>query len=188
MHDLLGHAWWMLALRGAAGFIFGVLALVLPGLTLTFLVALYAAYAIISGISAISGAIRHRHDSSGWWAPLLLGLFSVVAGVIAIFLPAITALVLVIVMGVNAIATGVFDLITVFRLRGRLRRAWLLYATGAISLVFGVLVIAWPGAGALALVWMIGGYAIFSGALLLVLGLSARGWLRDGLTGHPSTG
>lgn len=147
MHDLLGHAWWMLALA-------------LPGLTLTFLVALYAAYAIISGISAISGAIRHRHDTSGWWAPLLLGLFSVVASVSAIFLPAITALVLVIVMGVNAIAAGVFDLIAVTRL---------LYATGIISLVFGVLVIAWPGAGALALVWMIGAYAIFRGALLHLL-------------------
>ncbi len=188
MHDLLGHAWWMLALRGAAGFIFGVLALALPGLTLTFLVALYAAYAIVGGVGAISGAIRHRRDTPGWWAPLLLGLCSVVAGVIAVFLPAITALVLVLVMGVNAIATGVFDLITAFRLRSHVRSTWLLYATGILSLVFGVLVLAWPGAGALALVWMIGAYAIFTGALLLALGLSARGWLHDGLTGHPSAG
>jgi HSP20 family molecular chaperone IbpA len=89
--------------------------------------------------------------------------------VIAIFLPAITALVLVIVRRVSAIAAGVFDLVTVTRSRGRLRRARSLYATGTISLVFGVLVIAWPGAGALALVWMIGAYAIFSGALLHLL-------------------
>ncbi|MFM0204077.1 DUF308 domain-containing protein [Paraburkholderia fungorum] len=156
MHDLLGHAWWMLALA-------------LPGFTLAFLVALYAPYAIISGVSAISGAIRHGHDTRGWWAPLLLGLFNVVAGVIAIFLPAITALVLVIVRRVNAIAAGVFDLVTVTRARGRLRRARLLYATGTISPVFGVLVIAWPGVGALALVWMIGAHAIFSDALLHLL-------------------
>ncbi|MGF6602715.1 HSP20 family molecular chaperone IbpA/uncharacterized membrane protein HdeD (DUF308 family) [Paraburkholderia sp. GAS448] len=156
MHDLLGHAWWMLALA-------------LSGLMIAFLVALYVAYATISGISAISGAIRHGHDRWGWWAPQLLGLFSVVAGVIAIFLPAVTALVLVIVRRVNAIAAGVFDLVTVTRSRGRLRRARSLYATGTISLVFGVLVIAWPGAGALALVWMIGAYAIFSGALLHLL-------------------
>ncbi|MFM0631060.1 DUF308 domain-containing protein [Paraburkholderia xenovorans] len=155
MHDLLGHAWWMLALA-------------LSGLTLAFLGALYAAYATISGISAISGAIRQGHDPWGWWAPLL-GLFSVVAGVIAIFLPAITALVRVIVRRVNAIAAGVFDLVTVTRPRGRLRRPRSLYATGTISLVFGVLVIVWPGAGALAIFWMIGAYAIFSGALLHLL-------------------
>jgi uncharacterized membrane protein HdeD (DUF308 family) len=188
MHNLLGHAWWMLALRGAAGFIFGVMALALPGLTLTFLVALYAAYAIVGGAVTISGAIRHRRDTPGWWVPLLLGLCSVAAGVIAIFLPAITALVLVLVMGVNAIATGVFDLITAVRLRVHIRGTWPLYLSGILSLVFGVLVLAWPGAGALALVWIIGAYAIFTGALLLALGLSARGWLRDGLTGHPSAG
>ena len=188
MHTLLGHAWWMLALRGAAGFVFGVLALAMPGLTLAFLVALYAAYAIVGGVGAISGAIRHRRDTPAWWVPLLLGLCSVAAGVIAIFLPAITALVLVLVMGVNAVATGVFDLITAFRLRGRFRGTWLLYLSGILSLVFGVLVLAWPGAGALALVWMIAAYTIFTGALLLVLGLSARGWLNDGLTPHPSAG
>jgi uncharacterized membrane protein HdeD (DUF308 family) len=112
MHDLLGHAWRMLAL-------------VLPGLTLAFPVALYAAYAIISGISgigAIGGAIRHGHDTWGRWGPLLLGLFSVAAGVIAIFLPAITALMLVIVRRVNAIAAGVFDLVTVTWSRSRPRR------------------------------------------------------------------
>ncbi|MFL9915876.1 DUF308 domain-containing protein [Paraburkholderia fungorum] len=109
MHDLLGHAWRMLAL-------------VLPGLTLAFLVALYAAYAIISGISAIGGAIPHGHDTWGRWGPLLLGLFSVAAGVIAIFLPAITALMLVIVRHVNAIAAGVFDLVTVTWSRSRPRR------------------------------------------------------------------
>jgi uncharacterized membrane protein HdeD (DUF308 family) len=104
MHHLLGHAWWMLALAR-------------PGLALAFMVALYAAYAIISGISE---AIRHGHDRFGWWAPLLLGLFSVVAGVNAIVLPAIIALVLV--MRVNAIAAGafdVFDLVTGTRSRGR---------------------------------------------------------------------
>ncbi|SOE87231.1 Uncharacterized membrane protein HdeD, DUF308 family [Burkholderia sp. YR290] len=147
MHDLLGHASWMLPLA-------------LPGLTLTFVAALYAAYAIISDISTISGLTRHRHDRSDWRMPLLLGWFSVVAGLIAIFLPAINALVLVIVTGVNAIAAGVFDLIAVPRL---------LYVTGVISLGFGVLVIAWPGAGAFALVWMIGAYIIFRGALLYLL-------------------
>lgn len=188
MHTLLGHAWWMLALRGAAGIIFGVLALALPGLTLTLLVALYAAQAIVGGVGTISGAIRHRRDTAGWWVPLLLGMCSVAAGVIAIFLPAITALVLVLVIGVNAIATGVFDLITAFRLRVHVRGTWPLYLSGILSLVFGVLILAWPGAGALALVWIIGAYAIFAGALLLALGLRARGWLDDRLTPHPSAG
>jgi uncharacterized membrane protein HdeD (DUF308 family) len=97
----------------------------------------------------------------GWWAPLPLGLCSVAAGVIAILLPTITALVLVVVMGV---ATGVFDLIAAFRLRVHIRGTWSLHRGGILSLVFG----------ALALVWMDGEYAIFTGAFLLASAL-ARG-------------
>jgi uncharacterized membrane protein HdeD (DUF308 family) len=80
MYVLPGHAWWMPALRGVAVPILGVLALALPGLTFTLLVALHAAYASISGISAIRGAIRHPHDTSAWWALPMLGLVGVVSG------------------------------------------------------------------------------------------------------------
>jgi uncharacterized membrane protein HdeD (DUF308 family) len=185
MDELLGRAWWMLILRGAVALLFGSLALFWPALTLLLLIVLFSAYAIAGGIVAIAGAIRYRATHAGWWVPLLLGICSIGAGLIAAFLPGITALVLVAVIGANAIITGVFDLIAATRLHKRLRNAWMLVLTGVLSLLFGIFVLIFPGAGALALVWLIGVYALFTGALLFVLGVTARAWHRDGLAGEP---
>ena len=116
----------------------------------------------------------------------MLGLCSVAVGVVAMLAPGITALVLIAVMGANAIVTGVFDLIAAVRLRKRGRNAWMLFLIGILSAVFGIVVLLYPGAGALALVWMIGTYALITGALLFVLGITARGWLRGGFSDKPS--
>ena len=77
MDELLGRAWWMLALRGAAGILFGLLALVWPGITLLLLVVMFAAYALIGGVAAVSAAIQHRSIRADWWIPLLLGLCTI---------------------------------------------------------------------------------------------------------------
>ncbi|MFP4894865.1 HdeD family acid-resistance protein [Paraburkholderia sp. EG304] len=187
MDELLGRAWWMLILRGTVALLFGTLALFWPGLTLLLLIALFSAYAIASGIVAIAAAIRYRATHGGWWVPLLLGICSIGAGVIAALVPGITTFVLVAVIGANATITGVFDLIAATRLRRRrrLRNAWMLVLTGVLSVLFGIFVLLFPGAGALALVWLIGMYALFTGALLFVLGTLARAWHHDGLTGEP---
>jgi uncharacterized membrane protein HdeD (DUF308 family) len=121
----------------------------------------------------------------GWWVPLLLGICSIGAGMIAALVRGITTLVLVAIIGANAIITGVFDLIAATRLPRRLRNAWMLVLTGVLSVLFGIFVLLFPGAGAPALVWLIGVYALFTGALLFVLGITARAWHRDGLTGKP---
>ncbi|MDF3889174.1 HdeD family acid-resistance protein [Cupriavidus basilensis] len=176
MEELLGRAWWMLALRGAAGILFGRLALFWPGLTLLLFVAMFVAYALIGGVAAVSGAIRHRAIRSDWWIPLLLGLCSIAAGLIAVAAPGVTALVLIAIMGGNAIVNGVLDLIAGVRLKKRGRNDWLLFFIGILSVPFGVFVLLAPGAGALALVWMISTYAIVTGGMLLVLGLGARNW------------
>ncbi|CAG9228791.1 conserved membrane hypothetical protein [Paraburkholderia sabiae] len=186
MDELLGRAWWMLILRGTVALLFGTLALFWPGLTLLLLITLFSAYAIAGGIAAIVAAIRYRAThGGGWWVPLLLGICSVGAGVIAGLVPGITTLVLVAVIGANAIITGVFDLIAATRLHRRLRNAWMLVLSGVLSVLFGIFVLLFPGAGALALVWLIGVYALFTGALLFVLGITARAWHHDGLTGEP---
>lgn len=187
MDELLGRAWWMLALRGAAGIVFGLLALFWPGLTLLLLVAMFAAYALIAGVVAVSAAIRHRSIRSDWWIPLLLGLCTIAAGVIAVAAPGITALALIAVMGVNAIVTGVLDLIAAVRLKRSGHTEWLLFFIGILSVLFGIFVLIVPGAGALALVWMIGTYAIATGALLLVLGLVARNWRSTTLRNKQNT-
>ncbi|MFK4446533.1 uncharacterized membrane protein HdeD (DUF308 family) [Caballeronia udeis] len=174
MDELLGRAWWMLMLRGAAGILFGLLALLWPGLTLLLLVVMFAAYALIGGIAAVSAAIRHRSIRKDWWIPLLLGLCTIAAGLIAVVAPGVTALVLIAVMGANAIVTGVLDVVTGIRLKRRGRTEWLLFVIGILSVLFGIFVLLAPGAGALALVWMISTYAIVTGSLLFVVSLAAR--------------
>jgi uncharacterized membrane protein HdeD (DUF308 family) len=176
MKDLLTRSWWLLALQGVAAIAFGVLAIMWPGLTLLWLVALFAAYALLQGGAAIFASIRGRRSESKWWVVLLLGIVSVVAGVLAIFYPAITALMLILLMGANALVTGVLQLVVAVPLRRQIRREWLLVANGIISIIFGALVMLFPAGGALAMVWLVSFYAVLTGVLLLALAFRARSW------------
>ena len=169
-----GNPSWMLMLRGTIAIAFGVLAVLWPGLTLLALVGLFAAYALLGGVVSIAAAFRIRPAERQWWLPLLLGVISVAAGIYAVLAPSITALVLVLLMAANAILTGVLDIAMAVRLRPMLRGHWLLLLGGAVSILFGVLVIAAPAAGALVMVWLISFYAILTGVLLFGLGL--RTW------------
>lgn len=176
MKDLFTRSWWLLALQGVVAIAFGVLAIMWPGLTLLWLVALFAAYALLQGGAAIFASIRGRRVESKWWVVLLLGLVSVVAGVLAIFYPAITALMLILLMGANALVNGVLQLVVAVRLRRQIRREWLLMASGIISIIFGALVMLFPAGGALAMVWLVSFYAVLTGVLLLALAFRARSW------------
>ena len=133
MKELLARSWWMLALEGLVALVFGVLALLWPGLTLLWLVALFAAYAVLSGAAAIYGATRNRAQDKGWWLFLLFGLVSVAAGVLAVFYPGITALALVLLIGANALITGVLEIALAIRLRKSVTNEWLMVLAGVVS-------------------------------------------------------
>jgi len=172
---MLSRAWWMLAVRGVLALLFGVLAFLLPGPTVLSLVLLFAAYALLAGIVYLVGAVRNRRHATGshaldWWLLLMLGLVSVVAGVLAVMQPGLAALVLVLIVGVNALITGILDIVLAVRLRSHARPGvWLLLAGGIASVIFGTILIALPSVGALALVWLVGAYAIVAGILYMVL-------------------
>jgi uncharacterized membrane protein HdeD (DUF308 family) len=165
--------WWILALRGSFAVLFGVCAFLWPGLTLGVLVILWGAFALIDGIVAVVAGARTR-----WWPLLILGLVGIVAGLIALFQPAITALALLVVIGSWAIVRGAFEIVAAIRLRKELSNEWLLILGGAASILFGILVLLFPGAGALSVVWIIGIYAFATGVLLLVLAFRLRGVAR----------
>jgi len=172
MEDFFIRSWWVPALRGIVAILFGLLALAWPGLTLLSQVGLFAAFALIAGIASVAGAIRHRRTEDDWWMALLLGLVSI--GAIALFAPVLTALVLVLLIGANALVTGVLDILAAVRLRKTIQGEWLLGLSGLASIVFGAIVFFFPGAGALALVWLVSVYALVTGALLLTLALRMR--------------
>ena len=174
MNELLQRSWWMLAIRGAAALLFGILALAWPGMTLVVLVAFFTAFAFVTAAACITAAIRNRRADNGWRLPLLLGLAAGAAGAIALLYPLLTALALVLLMGANALVSGVLDMAMAVRLRKQIRNEWLLGLAGLLSVAFGVLVLLFPGAGALAMVWLVSFYATLTGVLLLSLAFRMR--------------
>jgi uncharacterized membrane protein HdeD (DUF308 family) len=174
MDNFFARSWWVLALRGAFGILFGALALMWPQMTLLTLVALFAAYALLSGIASIVGAIRNRRTDDDWWVMLLLGFVSTGAGILSVINPAAAALVLVLVIGANALVTGVLDIVAAIRLRKAIRGEFMRAQSGLASVAFGAIVFFAPEAGALATVWLISMYAFVTGALLLVAAFRAR--------------
>jgi uncharacterized membrane protein HdeD (DUF308 family) len=153
-----------------------VLALLWPGVTLLGLVGLFAAFALLTGVVLAAGALRQRHASSDWCPILLIGFIGIGAGVLAIDHPAITVLALVVLMGLNAIVTGVLDIAFALEVRRGLKGGWLIVLSGLVSIIFGALVILFPSAGALAMVWLIAIYAILTG--MFFLSFAAHAWVR----------
>lgn len=179
MSETLLRSWWLLAVRGTIALLFGIAAVLWPAITLITLGALFTAFALLAGAVWIFGAVRHRKADERWWVLLLLGLFSVGAGVVAALHPALTIVALVLLIGANALVSGVLDIVVALRVRRFMKGEWLLVLSGVASIVFGLIVLMFPaGAGALALAWMTGAYAIFTGALLLVLAFQVRSWSR----------
>jgi len=174
--DSLAKNWWALALRGVAAIIFGVLAFVLPSVTLAVLTLLFGSYALVEGALNVLAAVRGRGEDEPWWALLFEGLVSVAAGIVTFVLPGLTELALLYMIAAWAIVTGALEIVAAVRLRRRITgEAWLVL-NGILSIVFGALTMLAPGAGALSLAWLIGAYAIGFGALLLGLSFRLRGW------------
>ncbi|HKF69568.1 MAG TPA: HdeD family acid-resistance protein [Vicinamibacterales bacterium] len=182
--DVLARHWWAIALRGLAAIIFGILAFAMPGVTLAVLVLLFGAYALVDGIFNIVAAVSGRSGSQSWWMVLLEGLVSVAAGLVTFFMPGLTALTLVYVISAWAIITGVLEIVAAIRLRKEITNEWWLALSGVLSIVFGALVAIAPGAGALALIFWIGAYAVVFGAMLVALGFRLRR-LRGGAFREP---
>lgn len=172
-------SWWALLLRGIAAIAFGVLAFIWPGITLAVLVFLWGAYALVDGAFAIAAGIKAHGEKNRWWVLLLEGILGVIAGVLAFVIPGITALVLLLLIAAWAIVTGVFEIAAAIQMRKYIKGEWLLILAGIASIVFGVLLFINPGAGALAVVWFIGAYAIVFGVILIALSFRLHGMLRS---------
>ncbi len=176
--DMFNRNWWLLAIRGLAAILFGLLAFVWPGLTLLTLVFLFGFYAIANGVLALAVAFKAPKGYRRYGLLIVEGILSIIAGIIAFVMPGVTALSLLILIAAWAIVTGVFEIIAAIRLRKVVDHEWLLIIAGIASLAFGIIVMILPGAGALALVWWIGAYTFAFGVLLMMLAFRMRHWSR----------
>ena len=169
MVGTLSRSWWLVALRGVIGILFGLVAFFMPGITLFVLVILFGAYMLVDGVFALVQAIRFRHERERWPMLLLEGVLGIAIGLVTLFWPGITALAWLYTIAIWAIATGVLEIATAIRLRKEIKGEWFLALTGVVSIALGIALVLLPLAGLLAWVWLIGAYSIVFGVILIAL-------------------
>jgi len=175
MLDAMGRNWGWVALRGAVAVLFGIFAFLWPGKTLAAVVLVFGAFALADGILSLIAAFKMRDQGKPFWSLAIVGLLGIAAGAVTFFWPGMTALLLVTFIGAWALVMGIFEIIAAIRLRKEIQGEWLLVLSGVLSVLFGLFVLFQPGAGALALIWVIGAYAFFFGVLLIVLAFKLKG-------------
>ncbi len=175
MNMVLVRNWWALALRGLAAIVFGLIAFLTPGVTIAALVLLFGAYALVDGVFSIVAGIRAAERHERWWPFALEGLASILVGVIAFVMPVAAAFALLWFVSAWAILTGAIRIGAAIRLRKEIQGEWMLILNGALSVLFGIVIIFRPGAGLITLVWVLGAYAIVFGIVLVGLAFRLRG-------------
>ena len=171
---ILRRPWWSTGLRGLFALLFGLAAIIWPGVTIIVLVTLFGAYALIDGVVAVGVSLHERRFIRRWWVLLLEGLAGIAFGVITLLWPAITAFALLYLVAAWAIITGVFEVIAAFSGQVSPAREWTLALAGVLSILLGVLLAVQPGMGLHVLAWFIGFYALFFGGLLIVRAFQHR--------------
>jgi uncharacterized membrane protein HdeD (DUF308 family) len=170
----LAKCWWLLLLRGIAAVLFGLLAFIWPGLTLVTLMLLYGAFALVDGVISLVAAFTGSAKPVPTWWLVVVGLLGIAAGIIIFAWPGITAILLVLFIGAWALVHGIFEIIGAIKLRKEIDNEWMLILGGALSVLFGLIVLIAPGAGALGLIWAIASYSIVFGILFIALALRLR--------------
>jgi uncharacterized membrane protein HdeD (DUF308 family) len=170
---LCRRTWWVFLVGGLASVIFGILAFMQPGIALLVLSIFFAAAVLVDGASNIVGAVQHR-EKDGWWIMLLIGLLGVVAGGYALLNPPVSMMAFIFLVAFEAILLGVFLLMLGYKVRKATSREWILYATGVLSILFGILVIMNPAAGSRSVVYLIAGWALVIGALKVLFAFKVK--------------
>jgi len=171
--------WWVLLLRGILAILFAVFTFASPGITLASLILVFGAFAFADGVLHLIAAARS--GSGNWWALLLAGFFGIGAGVVTLSYPGLTALSLLYFIAFWSIASGVAQMIAAVRLRKEVEGEWRLALAGLLSVIFGIFLVAAPGAGALGLLMVIAAYAFVVGIVLILLGFRLRALGNRGL-------
>jgi uncharacterized membrane protein HdeD (DUF308 family) len=169
-----GKFWWSFFLRGIIAVLFGLTAILMPGITLEILALLLAAFLIADGIISLVVSFRSRTEDVQWWLLLLEGLAGIIIGILAFARPGLTILAVILIVGFWAILTGMLEIAAAVKLRHEIKGEGLLGLGGIISILFGIILLVNPGAGAVVMTLLIGGYALIFGIFLILLGLKLR--------------
>src|SRR5512134_2084488 len=176
MARALSQNWWLILLRGVLAILFGLSAFLWPGITLLTLIVIFGVYAIVDGAIAVGTGLSRTKDSPRWWTFLVEGLIGIGAGIVVLLWPGLATLVLIYMIAAWAVFTGILEIAAAVRLRHEITNEWFLALGGVLSIGLGILLFLQPAAGSLAIIWMIAGYALIFGILLVILGIRLRNW------------
>jgi len=172
--ETLKRHWWVPVIRGIFAIVFGIIAFVYPGLTIATLVLFFGAWVLIDGIFRIVGAIGHRASDPDWGWQLVVGSLGIVVGLLTFHAPQITALALVIYIAAWALMIGASEIAIAVKMRREIKGEWFLILMGLASIVFAVLLLWNPIAGAAAVIWLVAWYAVVIGILAIFFGFRLR--------------
>jgi len=179
MKQVLKKAWKNILITGILSILFGVLTYGWPGVTVTTLAWIFAFSVIAQGVSLASAGWQSRSEEKNWWVFLLIGIVNIIAGLVCFFNPGLTAVFLVTVMGFSWLFSGLLEIYAAIRLRKEIDNEGWLILGGLLSVAAGLSVIIHPGAGALAMAWLIAAFSILFGIALILLALKAKNWVID---------
>ena len=174
MIETLKRHWWVPVIRGIAAIVFGILAFVYPGITIATLVLFFGAWVLIDGIFRVVGAIGHRASDPDWGWHIVIGIVGIIVGLLTFHAPQITALALIIYIAAWALMIGATEIAFAIKLRREIKGEWFLILMGLASIIFAVLLLWNPVAGAAAVIWLIGWYAVVLGILAIFFGFRLR--------------
>jgi uncharacterized membrane protein HdeD (DUF308 family) len=174
-------AWWGPVARGVLAILFGIGCFTVPSAALVSLAWFFGTYAMLDGIANVAALATDRRQDRPWWTMAVGGVAGILAGVLAFAWPGITAYALLFLIAARAFVTGVTELIAAVQLEGRRPDAWLLAAAGALSVGAGVAMALVPAVATLAIVWVIGIYAVTFGIAAIAFGLTLRNAPAPGL-------
>src|SRR2546423_10070572 len=172
--ETLKRHWWVPVIRGLVAIVFGVIAFTHPVMAAATLVLFFGAWVLVDGVFRVAGAIGHRGSDPDWGFNLIIGILGIIIGFLTFHAPGITALALVIYIAAWALMIGATEIALAIKLRREIKGEWFLILMGLLSIAFAVMLLWNPLPGALALVWLIGSYAIAFGILAVILGFRLR--------------
>jgi uncharacterized membrane protein HdeD (DUF308 family) len=170
---LCKRTWWVFLVGGIAAVVFGLLAFAKPVAAWFVVATFFAASILVEGVFSVAGSIQHR-DKDGWWIMLLIGVLGVLVGGYALLNPMVSMAAFILLVAFQAIMLGVFLVMLGYKVRAVTEREWILYLTGALSVLFGILIIANPGIGGLSVILMIASWAIVTGILKILFAFRVR--------------
>lgn len=174
MAVILQTNWWALVLRGIAAILLAIVTFAMPGITLAVLGTIFGIYALIDGVLAIVSTIKAVQGHRRWGAFLAEGILGILLGLYLMLFPLAAAAIFVTVLAIWAVITGILEIAAAFRLRRHMQGELLLILTGALSILVGIILFARPLESAVFFAYVLAGYGLIFGILLITLGFRIR--------------